>query len=177
MTARDALPAGTAASVAAARAQAAAAWAARTPRERRALALAAVALAGLLVWTVGMRPALKTVREAPAAIDRLDAELQQMQRLAAESRTLRATPPIPPAQAAAALQAATQRLGSAAKLSVQGDRATLTITGGMAGSALQGWLSEARAAARARPIDARLTRNAQGYAGTLTVSLPGGSPP
>ena len=152
------------------RAQAAAAWGARTPRERQAISVGAVALGVLLVWSFAVQPALRTVREAPPRLDRLDAELQQMQRLAVESRTLRATPPVAPSEASAALQAATVRLGAAGRLALLGDRATLTLAGAT-GAQLQAWLAEARRAARARPIEARLTRGPQGYAGTLTVSL------
>ena len=152
------------------RAQAAAAWRGRTPRERQAISWGAVALGVLLVWLFAVQPALRTMREAPPRLDRLDAELQQMQRLAAESRTLRATPPVAPSQAGAALQAATARLGAAGRLALLGDRATLTLAGADA-QQLQSWLAEARRAARARPIEAQLTRGPQGWTGTLTVSL------
>ena len=152
------------------RAQAAAAWQGRTPRERQAISAGAVALGVLLAWSFAVQPALRTVREAPPRLDRLDAELQQMQRLAVESRTLRATPPEAPSEAGAALQAATVRLGAAGRLALLGDRATLTLNGAT-GTQLQAWLAEARRAARARPLEAQLTRGPQGYAGTLTVSL------
>ena len=152
------------------RAQATAAWRSRTARERQAISLGALALGVLLVWSVAVQPALRTLREAPVKLDRLDAELAQMQRLAVESRALRATPPVAPSEATAALQAATVRLGAAGKLALQGDRATLTLTGAD-GPRLQAWLAEARRAARARPIEAQLIRGPQGYAGTLTVSL------
>ncbi len=154
-----------------ANAQARALWQARTPRERRAAVLAAVALLVLLVWTLAVRPALRTVREAPMRIDRLDAELRQMRALAAESRELRALPPVTATQAAAALQAATARLGAAGRLTLLGDRATLTLDGVQA-APLAAWLEEARGTARARPLEAQLARSPRGgYAGTLTVGL------
>ena len=121
-----------------------------------------------------MRPALRTLREAPARIDRLDAELQPMRALAAESRELRAAPPVGTAQAAAALQAATARLGAAGQLTLLGDRAMLRLDG-VAAPALVAWLDEARATARARPLEAKLARGpAGGYSGTLTVGLGSG---
>jgi general secretion pathway protein M len=97
-----------------------------------------------------------------------------MQRLAAESAELRATPPVNPEQAQAALKAATERLGDKAKISLQGDRAVLTLNG--AGTeALRGWLAEARSGARARPLEANLMRSGSGYSGTLVVAV-GGAP-
>jgi general secretion pathway protein M len=157
-----------------ARAQLAARWRALAPRERRALSVAGIGIALLLVWWIAVQPALRTLREAPAQIDRLDAQLQQMQRMAVESRELRSAPTVSAEQSAAALKAATDRLGDRARLTVQGDRATLTLSG-IDGGRLRAWLAEARSGARARTIDAQLTRGAQGYQGTLVVALGGGS--
>jgi general secretion pathway protein M len=126
----------------------------------------------LLVWLVAVQPAWRTLREAPAQIDALDMQLQQMQRLAAESRELRATPPLPATQSMTALQAATTRLGDRARLAVTGDRATLTLNG-VNGEQLRDWLFEARSAARAQPVEAQLTRGAAGYSGSVVVSVGG----
>jgi general secretion pathway protein M len=153
-----------------ARAQLKARWAAIAPRERRLLqaALAIVVLA--LAWFVLVRPAWQTLREAPARIDALDLQLQQMQRLAAEARELRSLPAVSASQSEAALRAATERLGPNAKLTLQGERATLNLTG-VPGEALVGWLGEARSAARARPEEARLARGPTGYTGSVVVVL------
>ncbi len=156
------------------RAEAAQRWAAMPPRERLGLTLAGVIVAIALVWTVGVAPALRTLNEAPRQIDGLDLQLQAMQRLASEARELRGTAPVPSTQAAEALKSATDRLGDSGRLSVQGDQATLTLTG-VTGDALRNWLTEARSGARARPVSAQLTRGPQGYAGTIVVSLGGGS--
>jgi general secretion pathway protein M len=96
-----------------------------------------------------------------------------MQGLADEARQLRTTPPVNPELAAAALKAATERLGEKARLSLQGDRAILTLTGVGTGE-LRDWLAEARSGARARPLEAKLARAAQGYSGTLVVVIGGG---
>jgi general secretion pathway protein M len=130
-------------------------WQTLGVRERRALAVAA--------WVLGL-----------FLIDRLDAQLQQMQRQATEARELRGTPALNSSQSAAALRAATEALGAAGRLQVVGDRATLTLTG-INGSQLRDWLAEARTAARARPLEANLTRGLQGYAGSIVVALPSGS--
>jgi general secretion pathway protein M len=150
------------------------AWMGLSLRDRRAALLAAAVLGLFLVWTLAVQPAWRTLASAPAELDAVDAQLQGMQRLAAEATELRATPPVPLEQATAALQAATARLGDQAKLSMQGERAVLTLTG-VGTSAFVGWLAEARAGARARPVEATLNRGPQGYNGTLVLSLGGGS--
>lgn len=160
--------------IAALRAQARARWRALAPRERQG-ALIAAALVGLaVVWFVAIQPALGTLRSAPPAIDKLDAELQQMQLLATESRALRAAPAVAPAQASAALQAAVARLGTKARLVQQAGRATLTVSA-LDGAALRSLLAEVRSTARARPIEAQLVRSKAGYDGTLVLAIGGGA--
>jgi general secretion pathway protein M len=147
-------------------------WASLAARERTLLGVGAWALGLLLVWLLALQPAWRTLSRAPTELDALDAQLQVMQRQAQESQTLRVAAPVSPDQASAALTAATARLGDKAKLSVQGERATLTLTG-VSTTALRDWLAEARAGARARPIEANLTRAATGFSGTLVLGLGG----
>ena len=152
------------------RRQLAARWDALAPRERRLVAAAALCVALALLWWVMLQPALRTLREAPARIGTLDQQLAQMQRLAAESRALASAPTVSATQAARSLEAAAARLGSAARLQMQGERATLTLTE-LPGEALWALLTEVRSAARARPVEAQLTRGPKGYSGTLVLSL------
>jgi general secretion pathway protein M len=147
-------------------------WQARAPREKQLIVAMVVAVAILLVWWIAMRPALRTLHEAPIEIDRLDQQMQQMQLAAGEMQTLRAASPVPTEQATAALRAATDRLGGNAKLVVQGTRATLSFSGIPADS-LRAWLGEARSAARARPLEAQLVKAAAGYSGSIIVSVGG----
>lgn len=145
-------------------------WQGLAARERQLLGWAAVLLAVAVLWWVALQPALRTLAQAPAEHERLDAQLQQMQREAAESQQLRALPPLPPEQAAAALRAATDRLGTKARLLLQGERATVTFTG-VGSGALRDWLGEARAGARARPVEANLTRGPEGFNGSVILAL------
>ena len=156
------------------RQQAVARWRAFAPRERRALAAAGALLVLYVVWSLLVQPAWRTLSEAPAQLDHLDVELQRMQRLAAEAGELRAATPVSTSAAALALQSATARLGGSAKIVVQGDRATLTLTGSTP-EALAAWLLEARSAARARPQEAQLARSGSAFSGTITVAI-GGTP-
>ncbi|MDR7269050.1 general secretion pathway protein M [Pelomonas saccharophila] len=155
-----------------ARAQAAAQWQSLGERERFALGTVGVLLGLLLAWSLLLAPALRTLKTAPAELERLELQLQQMQAQAQEAQTLRAAPPVPPDQAQAALKASVEHLGAAARLNLTGDRAVVSLNG-VAPEQLQGWLGEVRAAARARPVEAQLTRGPKGYSGTLVLSLGG----
>ncbi len=150
-------------------------WLARTPRERQAVIVVALVIGLFALWSLFVQPALRTVNGAPVLLDRLDAQYQQMQRIANEATALRGATRVSPTQAAAALKAATDRLGANARLTLQGDRATLTLSGGVSAEALRAWLNEARSGARARPIDAQLQRGPSGYTGSLGLTLGGTS--
>ena len=79
--------------------------------------------------------------------------------------------PVPTEQAQAALAAATERLGAPGKLSIQGDRVLLTLKSASAAQ-LTAWLAEARVGARARVVDATLSRAGPGlWDGNLTLTL------
>jgi general secretion pathway protein M len=150
-------------------------WQAMAARERRLLAIGGTVLGVFVLWLLLVQPALRTVRQAPAKLDALDAQLQDMQRLAAEGRELRSATPLSAAQSAIALKTATERLGERARLSVQGDRAVLTLNG-ISGEQLRAWLADARSGARARPVEAQLNRVGQGYNGTLVLTLGSAAP-
>jgi general secretion pathway protein M len=145
-------------------------WRARAPRERQALTLGAVAIVVLLVWLALVQPAWRTLRAAPAELEALDRQIQQIRASGAEAKALREVAPVSAPQAAAALKAATDRLADKGRLSLQGDRAVLTLNG-VDADALRAWLGEVRNAARARPVEASLSRASQGYSGTIVVVL------
>jgi len=149
-------------------------WRSRSKRERQAVVLVLTIVVLFVAWTTLVQPAWRIAASAPAELDSLDTQLQQMQRIANESRALRGTSPVGAAQAGIALKAASDRLGDKARLNLQGDRAILTLIG-VTPEALRGWLTEARAGARARPIEAQLQRGPSGFTGTLTVSFGGNS--
>ena len=149
-------------------------WRALAARERRLVQLMLAALALLLLWLALLQPALRVLREAPARLQVLETQLQQMQQWAGEAQQLRATPALNTEQSLAALKAATDRLGGKARLQLQGDRAIVTLNGVTSG-ALRDWLAEVRSGARARPVEAQLTRGPQGFNGSVVLNL-GGAP-
>ncbi len=149
-------------------------WTALALRERRALTGVAVLVLLALVWLIGVQPAWRTLRSAPAELARLDLQWQAMQRQAADARALRDAPTITQAAAVQALQGATQRLGLSGRLSLQGDRAVLTVQD-LDPALLRDWLTEVRSGARARPLEANLTRGANGFNGSVVVAIGGRS--
>jgi general secretion pathway protein M len=149
-------------------------WLGLARRERRMLITGATLVAVALLWWVVLAPPLRTLQRAPSQIDAAEAQLQLMQRLAAEARELRAVTPVPSDQAGNVLKAATARLGDKARLAVQGDRAVLTVAG-VSSVALRDWLAEARSGARARTIEANLSRGSSGLTGTVVVGMGTGS--
>lgn len=145
-------------------------WAGLATRERTALTLAAAVIGLALLWWVTIAPAWHTLQEVPARIDRQGLQLQTLQQLAAEAAELRTLAPVSSAQAAAALDSASARYGSRISLQRLGDQATATVRD-LTGNELRDWLAEVRSTARARATDVQLTRNGQGYTGTLVLSL------
>ena len=137
-------------------------------------------LAGALAlpW-LGLAPALRTLREADSQRAALQVQAQQMQRLKTEAEALKALPRLSRDEALRALEAAVkQRLGATGQLSVVGDRANVVLKQAPA-DALAQWLADARANARANPVEARLTRagdNAPGapvlWNGTVALGIP-----
>lgn len=156
-----------------------AAWARLDPRERRLSALAAAVVALALLWLLALAPALRTLRQAETQRTELAAQTQHLQQLRSEAESLKALPKLGRDDALRALEAAVkQRLGASAQLSVVGDRANVVLKQTPA-DALAQWLADARANARANPVEARLTRagdNAPGapvlWNGTLSLGLP-----
>lgn len=155
-------------------APAAAWWRGLAGRERVGLMLAGALLLAYIVWALAIGPALQTLQRAPLEHDLLETQYQTMQRLAAEAQQLRATPALPPDAAVAALKTATERLGDKGRLMLQGERAVLAVSGATP-QALQDWLAEARSGARARPLEANLTRAGAGYSGSIVVSVGAGT--
>ncbi len=148
-----------------------------SPRERQAVLIALWVVGLGLLWWLAVAPALATLREAPARHARLDAQLGQMQRMAATVNALRSesTAQSPGRdQVLRALEAATASLGPTAQLSVLGDRATATLRG-TPPAALAQWLAQVRINARLLPLDTQLTRDpaTSGWNGTVVLSGPG----
>lgn len=149
------------------------AWRGRTAREQWLSGLAATALLVLVVWNVGLAPALRTLSTAPAATLQLDVQLASMQMMADEAARLQQrAAPARTTDAVRLLEAATQqRLGPGAVLVVNADRVTVSVKAAQPDGLTQ-WLAQAREAAGAATEQANLRRTAAGWEGSITVHLP-----
>lgn len=147
-------------------------WSRLAPREKTLAAAAAALVALALLWWIALGPALRTLSQAQQQRLALDAQLQRMLQLQAQARAMQSQPKQSYDEAAAALQAGMAQLGTAARISIAAERATVTLTG-VSSEAFAQWLTQARVNAHALPGEARLTRNASGlWEGTLVLSLP-----
>ena len=136
-------------------------WNALARREQQAVLAALVLVLGAVLWWVALAPALSTLRSAPQQQRLLETQLQHMQRLQQQAKTLQAQPPLTLAESRRLLEASVKTLGPNAQLTMVGERVTLTLKGASA-DALAQWLTQARLTARVSPTEARLTRNAAG---------------
>ncbi len=140
--------------------------------ERRLILAAFWLIFAALLWWLSIAPALKTLKESPAQHRALDAQLQSMLSLSAEAKNLQSQPKLGLDEAQKALQSAvTQRFGSTAQLNLTGERASLTLKNASP-QELALWLTQARVNARALPTEAKLTRNGDGWDGTMVLTLP-----
>ena len=131
------------------------AWGQRSPREKGLLGVGALVLLLAGLWGLALAPALRTWQEAPAQQARLDTQTQTMQRLQAQAKSLQKSTLISRNESVQWLEKSTSELGAGAKISVQGDRATLSLDAAPA-EAVARWLSLARERALALPIQAQL---------------------
>jgi general secretion pathway protein M len=151
-------------------------WSQLASRERNMLLAGATVVLIALLWQLVLAPSLRTLRTAPAQAQVLDTQLQRMQLLQTQARALQQQAPLGYDDAVRALNMATQQtLGATAQISINGERAQVTLKAASA-DALAQWLAQARLNARATPVEARLTRmatpGAVTWSGVLVMGLP-----
>jgi len=148
-------------------------WDLLAPREKALVGGAAALVAFALLWWIAIAPAWSTLRGAEQQHRALDAQLQRMLALQAQAQGLQSQPRQSYDEALRLLETSVrQRLGATARMTVAGERVTLTLSGASP-DALAQWLTQARVNARALPSEARLNRNAAGqWDGTVVLALP-----
>jgi general secretion pathway protein M len=148
-------------------------WNASAPREKMLVSAATTLVLIALVWWLLLGPALTTLRGAEAQHRAVNEQLQRVLSLQAQAQALQSQPKQNYEEALRQLElSVNQRLGTAARMVVSGERATITLAG-VAPDALAQWLTQARVNARAIPAEARVQRNASGlWEGNLVVTLP-----
>jgi len=146
-------------------------WAGVSPREQRMVLAALTLVVSALVWWVGLAPPLATLRTVEKQRPVLEAQLQQMQRLQAQAKSLQAQPRPSAEEARRLLEASVKPLGTTVQMTGVGERVTVTFKG-VSADALAQWLAQVRLNAHAMPSEARLQRSATGtWDGTLVLSL------
>jgi general secretion pathway protein M len=156
-----------------------AAWRQRSPREQRLLGLGMWLLGLAALWVLALAPALRTWQEAPARQALLDAQSLRMRQLQAQAQTLQQPRAIGRADAALWLEKNLSDLGPNARISLQGEAATLSLQAAPA-AALARWLTLARDNAQALPTQAQLQQAAPPdpkstevtWRGSLVLRLP-----
>lgn len=151
-------------------------WAQISPREQRLVRAALALLALALVWFVALRPAIATLRTAQSQGPQLRAQLQDMLQLQAQAQMLQAQPAAQTQDSKSLLEAALPTLGTTARMSLTGDRATVTLDGSSADDLAQ-WLTQARLNARARPLELHLTQSEGLWKGSIVLQMPSTSAP
>lgn len=156
-------------------------WRQMKPREKRLTLIAGLLVLVAFLWWLALAPALRTLRQAPEQHRSLDAQIQAMQSMSSEAKTLQNQPRLGQEDAKTALQSSVaQRFGNTAQLSLAGERATLTLKNASPQELAQ-WLAQVRVNARVIPSEAKLNRSVNaappgdstaGWDGTLVLILP-----
>lgn len=157
-------------------------WTKLAAREQRWISIAAWLVGLAVVWWLGLAPAIKTLRAAPAQHAAADAQLQAMRAQAAQAKDLRGQRAISYDEALRNLEGSVKKtLGTGANLAINDTRANLSMKNVNA-DALAVWLNQARIDARAVPSEARITRSTPASAsstatvtswdGTIVLNLP-----
>ncbi len=151
----------------------------RSPRERLLLGLGIWVVSLAALWLLALAPALRTWQEAPARQALLDTQSQRMRQLQAQAQGLQKPRAIARTDAVLWLEKNLADLGPNARISLQGDSATLSLQAAPA-AALARWLSLARDNAQALPTQAQLQQVSPAKAdspevtwrGSLVLRLP-----
>ncbi len=150
-------------------------WMLLATREKNLLKLACALVLLAVLWIALLAPALATLRNADAQALTLDSQLQHMLSMQFQAQSLQKQPPLAYDAALKALTAATQQtLGTAAQITVSGERANVALQG-VSADALAQWLAQCRLNARSTPLEARLARvvvAGTAWNGLLVMSLP-----
>jgi general secretion pathway protein M len=149
-----------------------AAWARRSPREQQLLGMGVWVLGLAALWMLALAPALRTWQEAPARQALLDAQSQRMRQLQAQAQSLQRPVTLSRADAAKWLEKSLAELGPNARISLQGETATLSLQAAPA-AALARWLSQARDNAQALPTQAQLQHASPSGPNSLDVTWRG----
>lgn len=148
-------------------------WHQRPVRERYAVATTGVVLGAAMLWQLGIAPAWRTLAAMPAQRQAVQQQLNTMQGLAAQARTLqeqRRGTILSRTERLRALEAATtQHLGTQAQVTSGTDQVQVTLQNASA-VALAQWLQQVRVNAQLQPNSASLTRHGERWSGQIVLT-------
>lgn len=153
------------------------AWSHRTPRERTLVQTSALLFLLIALWQWTLAPALRTWQEAPARQAAIDSQTQNMRQLQAQAKGLQKPTAVSRSEATQWLEKSLSGLGPHAKISLQGDNATLRVDK-VPAVAIAEWLSQARENAQILPLQAQMQQLGDGsqgevlWQGNLVLRLP-----
>ena len=150
-------------------------WSGLTNNEKKWVWLALAVVLGAVLWFFLLAPSIATLRGAGAQARALDAQLARMRVLQLDAAVLQKQPVQKYDEALRSLTTITNStLGASARLEVIGDRVSVTLKESSADGLAQ-WLTDARASAKAVPIEARLSRSplpgSPRWSGVVVMSL------
>jgi general secretion pathway protein M len=147
-------------------------WRRLGKRERLLLVLMVAVVLVAAMWFVGLAPALRTLRTAPAQIEALERQAQAMQVLAAQVQGMQGRLAPSREEALRELELSVrQRLAVSAQVNATADHVTVVLKDAPPQS-MAAWLSQARLKARVVVSQANLTLTATGWEGSLVFNLP-----
>jgi len=153
-------------------AQAKSKWASLPDRDKALIRIASILVIGLLVWSVALAPALRTIRTFDAKHKAQELQLQRMLNLQTQAQSMQNLPLVSQAAAVTAIEASIdQAFGNRAEVILSGNNATVNVRG-VSPEDLAKWLTNIRTNARTIAIQARLTRTNAGWNGSFQMVLP-----
>lgn len=143
--------------------QAIAQWQALSAREQRGLSALGIVLAGVLLWSIAVAPALHVLSDSNNRRIQMSQQQAHMLSLQLQAQALQTRTPLSRDEAIRHLQSLTP--AAHIQLTPQGDRVVVQLKA-VPASTLAHWLAQARSQAQALPVEAHLTR------GTGSVNTP-----
>ncbi len=149
-----------------------AAYDALSVREKTIVGFAIFLVLFAFIWLVLISPALQTLKTAPAQHLVLDQEIQAIQKMALEAKSIQAEPQEMPANFELSLKSLSENiLPGKTNISTSGDRVTIALNG-VSGQSLSQWLEAIRTELHSKPQDAQLKYVEMQWQGTVVLAFP-----
>ena len=146
-------------------------WNEASAREQSAMKLGATLVLLALLWWIGLQPALSTIKSTRVQMPLVRAQYEQMLQLQAQAGVLRAQAQQAVPDAKALLQESVPSLEKNARLTAQGERATVTFKE-VRPADLARWLEQVRLKAHSRVLEMHISQTTGLWSGAVVLQLP-----